>query len=80
MGTLEITCLSCSKKWQVYSHGNFRADECRICPRCGAEITKAAWERSILPAFGSMEDANRDLKNEHTGMKHPLFQIDYTWQ
>lgn len=31
----------------------------------------------MLPAFGGMEDTNRELIRDHSGYGTPLFRVDY---
>ena len=73
---LHIRCGVCGCKWDVYSRDNWKDDRARQCPHCFAEIDREVWNREIIPAFGSMMDANRELVKEHTGYNKPLFKVE----
>ena len=77
MGILRIHCDSCGGQWEVYGSGDFHARTARTCPHCGQRIDGQTWEKQILPAFGGMMDANRELIKDHTGYHSPLFTVDY---
>ena len=47
------------------------------CPHCFAEVDRQTWTRQIVPGFGHMEDANRELLKDSTGYDSPLFGVDY---
>lgn len=48
------------------------------CPFCGAEIRRSVWDMCVIPAYGTMEDANLDMIREYTGYPGTsLFQIEY---
>ena len=77
MGFLRIHCDSCGGTWDVYGRDNWKESRCRTCPHCQSEIDGQDWERFILPAFGGLMDANRELMKTHTGYSTPLFAVDY---
>lgn len=41
-------------------------------------IDTQTWEKQIIPAFASMDDANRELEKDHSGYHTPLFDVSYT--
>ena len=77
MGYLRIHCDYCGGTWDVYRHSNFHERAARTCPHCQQRIDGQTWEKQILPAFGGMMDANRELLKDHTGYHSPLFTVDY---
>lgn len=77
MGFLKIKCYHCNGTYRLYGDMVHHPDANR-CPFCYAEIRRSIWDKIVIPAWGTMEDANRDLQNEHTGYNNvPLFQIEY---
>lgn len=76
-GYVRIHCAQCRRRWAVYERDDWKADTARTCPHCGAQIDAQTWERQVLPAFGIMGDANRELIKDHTGYSTPLFRVDY---
>ena len=83
MGYMVVTCGYCHQKWHVYGSRNFNDKDARRCPHCQAEIDRQTWEHDVLPAFGAIQDANRELYKHSVGTHTALFQIDYvedmTW-
>lgn len=77
MGYMNIHCFSCRRVWWVYDRDNWKDEPARTCPHCGAQIDAQTWEKQVLPAFGMMGDANRELFKAHTGQNAQLFRIDY---
>lgn len=77
MGFLRIHCGNCGGTWEVYATGNPAEKKNKICPHCLSNIDGQDWQKVIVPAFGTMEDANRTLLNTHTGYHAPLFTVDY---
>lgn len=77
MGYIKIHCAECRRRWAVYARDDWKADAARTCPHCGAQIDPQTWEKQVLPAFGMMGDANRELFKDHTGYHAPLFRVDY---
>lgn len=77
MGFLIVNCCSCGEKYSL--HGDMVFDKsANVCPSCSAEIQRSFWERQVIPAWAAFEDANRDLRNIHTGYDNaPLFKIEY---
>lgn len=75
MGYLQITCAHCKKHWVVYNR-NMNEESARSCPRCLKAIDSQTWARFILPAFGLMDDANRDLIKDNMN-RSPLFRVEY---
>lgn len=77
MGFLRIHCKHCGNIWHVYSRDNWRKDTFRTCPFCFTEIDAGLWEKQILPAFGAMSDANRELIKHSRGYNTGSFRVDY---
>ncbi len=78
MGFLKIRCKSCGQSWEVYHRDDWKDDRARQCPHCFAEINKNIWEKSIIPGFASLSDANRELWNDYTGLlTRQMFTVDY---
>lgn len=77
MAQLRIHCGYCKGTWDVYGREDWRSERSRTCPHCNSKIDGQTWEKQILPAFGSMMDANRELMNDHTGYNQPLFAVDF---
>lgn len=75
MGYIRITCAHCRKRWVVYNR-NMNEDSARFCPRCLKAIDSQTWVRFILPAFGLMDDANRELVRDNLNTS-PLFKVEY---
>ena len=48
----------------------------RTCPHCGKSIDPQTWEGQVLPAFGMVADANRELVKDATGYHGPQFSFD----
>jgi len=78
MGYLKIYCHQCGGTWDVYSRDNWKADTARQCPHCFMSIDAQTWTKQIIPAFASMDDANRELEKDHSGYHTPLFDVSYT--
>ena len=76
MGYLRIHCSNCRRRWAVYDRDNWRSESSRTCPHCETKIDAQTWENQVLPAFGMMGDANRELFKD-TGYEKPLFRVDY---
>lgn len=70
MGFLRVTCPKCRGRWYSYQPQDERAN---VCPHCFAEIDRQTWDSQILPGYGQMEDANRELLKAGQ-----LFRVDYT--
>ncbi len=77
MGMLKIHCGCCRQTWDLYNRGDYHRHVKRTCPHCGSKIDGQTWEKQILPAYGAMLDANRELIKDHTGYGQPIFTIDY---
>lgn len=77
MGHLSIHCDGCGSDWSVYHRDDFRDWKARTCPVCGKSIDPGTWERSVLRAFGEMEDANLELVKDHTQSHGTLFTVSY---
>ena len=77
MGKLSIHCDGCGSEWVVYHRDEWKHWKARTCPTCGKEINPGTWNRQILPAFGSMEDANLELMKDHTALHETLFTVSY---
>ena len=78
MGYMTVDCNTCGGSWNVYHVTNWSDDVTRTCPHCFAEIDPQTWENQVLPAFGSMTDANMELLRDNLGQHTPLFRIHYT--
>lgn len=76
MGTLKIHCGKCGQSWEIYERENWRKKENGECPHCGCQIDLQTWTREIVPAFASVNDANRELFKDQSGYHSPLFQFD----
>ena len=77
MGHLKIHCDSCGSDWTVYHRDDWKDWKARTCPMCGETIDHQTWDDQILPAFGAMEDANRELYKDHAGYHGTLFTVTY---
>lgn len=77
MGYLRIHCARCRRRWDIYSRDNWNGATSHQCPHCGAAMDRQTWERQILPAFGAIEDANKEIYKDHVGYKIPMFRIDF---
>lgn len=77
MGYLRIHCSNCRRRWAAYARNSWQSAASRTCPHCEAQIDAQTWEKQVLPAFGMMGDANRELIKDHTGYHTPLFRVDY---
>lgn len=77
MGFLIVNCRSCGARYRL--RGDKVHDQnANICPVCSAEVQRSFWEKYVIPAWAAFEDANRDLRNIHTGYSNAtLFQIEY---
>lgn len=76
MAYMRIHCDYCGQKWEIYERDNFNHWKARMCPHCGSKIDEQTWQRQILPGFGQIADANRELMKDHTGYHRPLFTVD----
>lgn len=77
MGFLRIHCNYCGGTWEVYGRDNYKETQYRTCPHCFQKIDGQDWQNHVLPAFGAMMDANRELIKTHTGYHAPLFTVDF---
>ena len=77
MGFLRIHCDYCGGTWDVYGRDDWKTTRSRTCPHCQTKIDGQDWNNHVLPAFGAMMDANRELIKTHTGYHTPLFTVDY---
>lgn len=77
MGFLRIHCDYCGGTWDVYGRDDWNETRSRTCPHCQSKIDGQDWEKQIVPAFGAMLDANRELMKTHTGYHSPLLTVDY---
>lgn len=73
---LKIKCFYCDGSWEVYSR-DMNNEKARICPHCQSSIESQTWKNQIMPAFGMLDDANRELFKDHTGHHIPLFSVSY---
>lgn len=77
MGKLLIHCDECGSDWFVYHRDNWKDWKARTCPVCGESIDPGTWERSVLKAFGEMEDANIELEKDFTQSDGSYFRVSY---
>ena len=77
MAKLKIRCVRCRSRWELHEGEDWHEESTRTCPSCGAQIDAQIWEKEIMPAFGAMGDANRELIKHHLGFKAPLFRVDF---
>ena len=77
MGFLRIHCDYCGGTWDVYGRDDWKNTRSRTCPHCMTKIDGQDWNNQIVPAFATMQDANRELLKTHTGYNAPLFTVDY---
>lgn len=75
MAYIELHCETCNGSWQVYER-DVQRDSSRTCPHCFSEVDTQTWDRQIVPAFGAVDDANRELFKDATGYHRPLFTFD----
>lgn len=61
----------------MYGRDNYKETQYRTCPHCYQKIDGQDWQRCVIPAFGAMMDANRELVKTHAGYHTPLFTVDY---
>lgn len=76
MGHLIVRCDNCGTRWNIY-HRDIKNRNAKTCPMCGESINQQTWEKELLPAFGALEDANRELFKDHTGYHGTLFTVGY---
>lgn len=76
MAYLNIHCRYCRKHWEVYERDDFNSPKARTCPHCNSKIDEQTWNNQVIPAFGMVADANRELVKDHTGYHTPLFYFD----
>ena len=77
MGFLRIHCKTCGNYWDLYEGDDLHQRKYKTCPYCKNEIDGQDFDNQVLPAFGMMCDANRELYKTHTGYKAPLFTVDF---
>jgi len=75
MSYMKIRCDNCGESWEVYEWG-IKNEFARYCPHCLSAIDEQTWKNQILPAFGSVGDANRELIKDYEGYNTPLFAVD----
>ena len=76
MAYMRIHCGYCGQAWEVYERDNWNSQNARTCPHCFKRIDGQTWEEQILPGFGQVADANRELLKIHTGYHLPVFTFD----
>lgn len=76
MAYMVIHCESCGGSWQVYDRDDLTHWHAHTCPHCGKRIDRATWEAQVIPAFGAVADANRELFKDATGYHGPQFSFD----
>ena len=77
MGFLRIHCKSCGGYWDIYEDDDYKLRKFKTCPHCEKQIDGQDYLNQVLPAFGAMLDANRELKKTSTGYNAPLFTVDF---
>lgn len=77
MGYLKIHCHYCGGTWEAYKRNIVSRDNAHTCPHCFKSIDGQTWEKQIIPAFHTLDDANRELIKDHTGYHTPLFEVSY---
>lgn len=77
MAFMRIHCGYCGQPWEIYGRDNWKSDAARTCPHCQSKIDRQTWERQVLPAFGSVQDANAELIKDHVGNNSPLYTVDF---
>lgn len=80
MGYLKIKCGWCGKEWRVVESSEFDHETARTCPKCGEQIDEQTWNNQVLPALGSMADANRELHKDALGYGVTRFKIGYSYE
>lgn len=76
MGMLKINCGYCGGSWTVF-HRDIHYKHAATCPHCNHKIDGQTWERQIIPAFGAMDDASRELLKDASGYGTTLFTLSY---
>lgn len=77
MGFLRIHCHNCGGYWDINEGDEYRQRKYKTCPYCQKGIDSQDYDNQVLPAFGAMMDANRELYKTHTGYSAPLFTVEY---
>lgn len=77
MGFLRIHCKSCEGYWDLYEEDDYTNPKYKKCPHCGKGIDGQDYYNTVLPAFGAMLDANKELKKTEIGYDAPGFTVDY---
>lgn len=77
MGFLRIHCKSCGGYWDISEGDDFNHPKYKKCPHCEKGIDGQDYFNTVLPAFGAMLDANKELYKTHTGYDAPLFTVDF---
>ena len=77
MGFLKVRCEHCGAAWEVYAH-QIHQEQANQCPHCFSEIDRQTWDRQIVPAFGALDDANREIVKDYLGYGAQMFRVDYT--
>lgn len=77
MGFLRIHCHNCGGYWDINEGDDFNHPKYKKCPHCKKGIDGQDYFNTVLPAFGAMMDANKELYKTHTGYSAPLFTVEY---
>lgn len=77
MGFLRIHCKSCGGYWDIYEGDDFNNPKYKKCPHCDNGIDGQDYYNTVLPAFGAMLDANKELYKTATGYNSALFTVDF---
>lgn len=77
MGFLRIHCKNCGGYWDIHEDDDYQLRKFKTCPHCKEQIDGQDYLNQVLPAFGAMLDANKELKKTSTGYNAPLFTVDF---
>lgn len=77
MGFLRIHCKSCGGYWDLHEQDDYKNQRYKKCPYCEEEIDGQDYYNTVLPAFGAMMDATKELEKTSKGYNAPLFRVDY---
>lgn len=77
MGFLRIHCHNCGNHWDINEGDDYKQRKYKTCPYCKEQIDGQDFDNQVLPAFGAMMDANRELKKTHTGYNASLFSVEF---
>ena len=67
---MEIHCHSCGISWKAGIADDYHRDGARTCLKCGKAIDRQTWEKQVLPALGTVQDANFELAGDAAGYEN----------